>query len=150
MRTVLAAACILALGAGPAWAQSVPGWRYAYESGAAVATHTDDEGDVVATISCRPPDGVMVLTDHKFGRRARGADVVAVRIGQMSINVPARTEGRGGNARLLIDLPQRPPVLAGVQPDDALSVTVGDVTHSYGRGSGRQMEEVAYACWAGQ
>lgn len=148
MRTVMAAACALTVLTGAAAAQPVPGWTYAYVEGAATATHTDDEGDVVATLSCRPPDGVMVLTDHKFGRAARGVSTVAVRVGQMTINVPARTEGRGGRARVVIDLPQRPPVLAGVQRDDTLSVTANNVTHSYGPGSGRQMEEIAHACWS--
>lgn len=128
---------------------STPGWSYGYAEGAAIATHTDADGDLVATITCRPPDGVMVLADYSFGRGERRAATATVRIGQMSINVPASSEGRGGRAHLSINLPQRPPVLAAVQREDALSVTVNEVTHSYGAGSGKQMEDVAYACWQG-
>ncbi len=153
MRIEMAAAlCALAVlaSAGLSAAQtSTPGWSYGYVEGAAIATHTDSDGDVVATIICRPPDGVMVLSDYSFGRGERRATSATVRIGQMSINVPATSEGRGGGAHLAINLPQRPPVLAGVQREDALSVTVNDVTHSYGAGSGKQMEDVAYACWQG-
>jgi hypothetical protein len=150
MRIKLAACvCALAMAATPSQAQIAPGWSYAYVDGAATATHTNGEGDLVATLSCRPPDGIMVLTDHTFGRAARRVTSAAVRVGVMSVTVPATVEGRGGRTRLLINLPQRPPVLAAVQRDDALSVTINNVTHSYGPGSGRQMEELAYACWQG-
>ena len=152
--TSVAALCALAalavLGApGVGSAQTAPGWTYGYIEGAATATRTDDHGDIVASMTCRPPDGVMVLADNTFGRAASRASSAAVRIGQLTINVPATVEGRGRHARVLINLPQRPPVLAGVQRDDELQVTVNNVTHGYGVGSGRQMEDVAYACWQG-
>lgn len=146
----LAAACALTGIAAPApsSAQTADGWTYAYADGVAAATRRDGRGDVVATISCRPPDGVMVLS-AEFGRDAHNTRVAQVRIGQgLAINVPASTEGRGSHARVVINLPQRPPVLAAVQRDDELTVTVGDVTKGLGIGSGRQMEEVAYACWS--
>ena len=141
-------ACVLAL-AGPSAAQTAPGWTYGYADGAATATRTED-GRVTATISCRPPDGQLVVTDHTFARAARGVRTVQIRIGQgLAISVPATSEGRGRNARVIVNLPQRPPILAGVQPQDELAITVSNVTHTYGRGSGVQMEQVAYACWSG-
>ena len=63
--------------------------------------------------------------------------------------MPATSEGRGRNARVIVNLPQSPPILAGVQPQDELQIIVSNVTHTYGSGSGRQMAEVAYACWSG-
>jgi hypothetical protein len=153
MRKSLAAVALSALALisapAPSAAQSAQGWTYAYVEGAATATRRDEDGDVIATITCRPPDGVMVLS-AQFGRDARNTRTAQVRIGQgLALNVPAETEGRGGRARVVVNLPQRPPILAAVQRDDELSVTVGGVTKGLGIGSGRQMEEVAYACWSG-
>lgn len=152
MRKSLAAAALFALAfvsaPAPAAAQSPPGWSYAYTDGNAVATRRDEDGDTIATITCRPPDGVMVLS-AEFGRDARSTRSAQIRIGQgMALNVPASTEGRGRRARVVIDLPQSPPILAGVQHDDEISVTVGNVTKTLGQGSGRQMQEIAYACWS--
>ena len=56
-------------------------------------------------------------------------------------------EGRGRNRALTINLPQRPPILAGVQPNDQLSVTVNNQTHTFSEGAPAKMREVAYACW---
>lgn len=153
MRKILAAAALGALAfvsaPSPSAAQSASGWTYAYANGAATATRRNEDGDVTATMTCRPPDGAIVLS-AQFGRDARNVRTAQVRIGQgLALNVPATTEGRGGRAQVVINLPQRPPILAAVQPTDEISVTVGNVTKGLGAGSGRQMEDVAYACWAG-
>lgn len=153
MRKSLALAALMALAfvSAPAqgMAQTAQGWTYAYVDGAATATRRNEDGDVTATMTCRPPDGAIVLS-AEFGRDARSARSAQVRIGQgMAINVPATTEGRGRRQRIVINLPQRPPILAAIQPTDELAVTVGAVTKGLGAGSGRQMEEVAFACWSG-
>jgi len=148
MRKLLAACvCVVAFAApGVAPAQQ-EGWTYAYVDGVATATQRNDDGDVTATLTCRPPTGDIVITDYTLGRRARGQNTAAVRIGAMSVNVPMTLEGRGRNARVLINLPQRPPILAAVQPTDRLSVTVGQETHTYLDGGPARMREVAWACW---
>jgi opacity protein-like surface antigen len=147
MRKMLAAcAVVLALSAPAAVAQQ-EGWTYAYVEGAATATQRDDNGRITATLTCRPPTGDIVIHDYSLARAARRAQSAAVRIGAMQVNVPAAVEGRGRNAALVINLPQRPPILAAVQPTDRLSVTVGNDTHTYLEGGPARMREVAYACW---
>ena len=128
-------------------AQQQPGWTYAYTEGVATATQRDDRGRVTATLTCRPPTGDLVVTDYTLGRTARGATTAAVRIGVMSVNVPMTLEGRGRNRTVVINLPQRPPILAAVQPNDRLSVTVNNQTHTYLEGGPARMREVAYGCW---
>lgn len=149
MRKLLAACvCALALAAPTAVpAQSQPGWSYAYAGGVATATQRDDNGRVTATLTCRPPEGDIVIHDYTLVRRARGANTAAVRIGAMSVNVPMSLEGRGRDRAVVINLPQRPPILAAVQPTDRLSVTVNNQTHTYLEGGPAKMREVAYACW---
>ena len=94
-------------------------------------------GRVTATLTCRPPTGDIVVTDYTLARDARGARTAAVRIGAMSVNVPMTLEGRGRNRAVVINLPQRPPILAAVQPNDRLSVTVNNETaHLPGRRPG--------------
>ena len=56
-------------------------------------------------------------------------------------------EGRGRNARVVINLPQRPPILAGVQERDVVTVVVNNQTHTYQAGSALRLKEVAYGCW---
>ena len=149
MRKLWAACvCVLALvapGVGPAQAQQA-GWTYAYVDGVATATERDDHGRVTATLTCRPPTGDIIITDYTMGRNRR-ANASAVRIGALQVNVPARVEGRGREQALVISLPQRPPILAAVQPTDRLSVTVGNQTHTFQEGGPSRMKEVAYACW---
>ncbi|MBC7768747.1 MAG: hypothetical protein H7124_08160 [Phycisphaerales bacterium] len=149
MRKLFAACvCVLALAApGMGSAQDQEGWRYEFAAGVATATQRDGRGRVTATLTCRPPEGDIVITDHTFGRNARRAEAAAVGIGQLTVNVPAQTSGRGRNAVVTINLPQRPPILAGVQPNDRLSVTVNGQTNTYLAGSAQKMKEVAYACW---
>jgi hypothetical protein len=148
MRKLLAACVFAAALAVPAVAPAQQdGWTYAYVEGVATATQRDDDGDVTATLTCRPPTGDIVITDYTLGRAARRANSAAVRIGALSVNVPMTVEGRGRNARVLINLPQRPPILAAVQPTDRLSVTVNNETHTYMEGGPARMREVAYACW---
>jgi hypothetical protein len=149
MRTLVAAGlCALALSApGVSHAQNQAGWTYAYVDGVATATERDDRGRVTATLTCRPPTGDIVIADYTLARAARRATTSAVRIGAMSVNVPSRVEGRGRERALLINLPQRPPILAAVQPHDQLSVTVNNETHTYREGAPQRMKEVAYACW---
>ena len=149
MRKILAACvCVLALAApGVSPAQQQEGWTYAYIEGVATATERDDHGRVTATLTCRPPTGDILLTDYTLARRAGRATTSAVRIGAMSVNVPSRVEGRGRTRALVIALPQRPPILAAVQPTDRLSVTVNNQTVTYLEGGPARMREVAYACW---
>lgn len=149
MRKLLAAcACVLALGAPTlAVAQQQEGWTYAYTEGVATATQRDDHGRVTATLTCRPPTGDIVITDYTLARVARRATTAAVGVGNMTVNVPMQTSGRGRNAAVTINLPQRPPILAAVQPTDRVSVTVNGQTRTYLDGSAARMKEVAYACW---
>jgi hypothetical protein len=128
-------------------AQQQEGWSYAYTEGVATATQRDSRGRVTATLTCRPPTGDIVVTDYTLAGDARGARTAAVRIGAMSVNVPMTLEGRGRNRAVVINLPQRPPILAAVQPNDRLSVTVNNETHTYLEGGPARMREVAYGCW---
>lgn len=148
MRKLLAACVIMGAMSitGSATAQN-GAWTYAYVDGVATATQRDDDGDVVVTLMCRPPTGDIVITDHTFGRAARRVESAGVRIGAMLVQVPATVEGRGSRARVVVNLPQRPPILAAVQPTDRLSVTVNGTTHTYEDGGPAKMREVAYACW---
>ena len=139
--------CVLALampGAAPA---QQDGWSYAYTDGVATATERDDDNRVTATLTCRPPTGDIVITDYSLARAARRANTAQVRIGAMAVNVPASVQGRGRERALVINLPQRPPVLAAVQPNDQLSVTVNGESRTYRTGGPAKMREVAYACW---
>lgn len=149
MRKLLAACvCALTLAApAVAPAQQREGWTYAYVDGVATATQRNDDGRVTATLTCRPPTGDIVIHDYTLVRRGRGSNTAAVRIGAMQVNVPMSIEGRGRERAVVINLPQRPPILAAVQPTDQLSVTVGRETHTYMDGGPARMREVAYACW---
>lgn len=149
MRKLLAAGlCVVALGA-PGVSHAQEGWTYAYTNGVATATERDDRGRVTATITCSPPNGDLVISDFTLARAGRRATTSSVRIGVMSVNVPSRVEGRGSDRALRINLPQRPPILAAVQPNDQLSVTVNNQTHTFRNGGPAKMREVAYACWGG-
>ncbi len=149
MRKLLAACvCVLALAApGVTPAQEREGWTYAYVNGVATATERNDDGRVTTTLTCRPPEGDIELRDFTLARQGRRTQTSQVRIGAMSVNVPSRVEGSGRNRALVINLPQRPPILAAVQPTDRLSVTVGNETHTTLEGGPAKMREVAYACW---
>ena len=140
--------CAMALAApSVAPAQQQEGWSYAYLEGVATATLRDGRGRTTATLTCRPPTGDIVLTDFTLARSARGASQASVRIGAMAVNVPMTLEGRGRNRAVSINLPQRPPILAAVQPTDQLSVTVGNQTRTFQDGGPQKMKEVAYGCW---
>lgn len=128
-------------------AQNQEGWSYAYTDGVATATQRDDRGRITATFTCRPPTGDIVITDYTFGRAARNVSTASVRLGNLAVNIPATVEGRGRNARVLINLPQRPPILAGAQESDVVTVTVNNEERVYQRGSATRLREVAYACW---
>ena len=142
-------ACVLGATSASAQQTYPNGWSSNYENGVVTATQVDDHNRPVVTISCQPPTGDMTLSDLTFGGAGRRANTAAVKIGNMTINVPARAERQGRAQAVSIRLPQSPPILAAVQPDDALSVTIGNTTHSYGPGSGPRMKDVAYACWTG-
>lgn len=148
MRKLLAALVGLAAfsvpGVSPA---QQAGWTYAYTNGVATATERDDRGRVTSTLTCRPPTGDIVITDYTMARAARRAGTVAVRIGAMTVHVPGTVQGRGRERALVINLPQRPPILAAVQPTDRLSVTVNNQTHTFSEGAPAKMAEVAYGCW---
>ena len=149
MREMLALAAGMAVLAAsqPGAAQTQAGWSYAYVEGVATATQRDQRGRVTATLTCRPPTGDIVISDYTLVRAARRATSSAVRIGAMSVTVPSSVQGNGRNRALTINLPQRPPILAAVQPSDQLSVTVNNQTHTYLDGGPLRMKEVAYACW---
>jgi hypothetical protein len=147
MRKLLAACVCIATLASVAPAQAQEGWTYAYIEGVATATQRDQHDRVTATLTCRPPTGDIVIHDYTLVRRARGSSTAAVRIGAMQVNVPMSLEGRGRDRAVVINLPQRPPILAAVQPTDRLSVTIGNETHTYLDGGPTKMREVAYACW---
>lgn len=148
MRKLLAAGvCVLALAAPTSAPAQQGGWSYAYVDGVATATERDDRGRVTVTLTCRPPEGDIVISDFTLARQGRRATASAVRIGAMSVNVPSSVQGSGRNRALTISLPQRPPILAAVQPTDQLSVTVGNQTHTFRDGGPQKMKEVAYACW---
>lgn len=149
MRKLTAALACLAMLAVPSLgaAQEQEGWTYAYAEGVATATQRDDRGRVTATFTCRPPTGDIIITDYSFGRAARNVSTAAVRLGNLTVNIPATVEGRGRNARVLINLPQRPPILAGAQETDVVTVTVNNQERVYQRGSATRLREVAYACW---
>lgn len=147
MRKLLAAAVGVCAWAAAAASAQDGAWTYAYTDGVATATQRNDDGRVTATLTCRPPTGDIVIHDYSLVRHARRASTAAVRIGAMSVNVPLSIEGRGRNRAVVINLPQRPPILAAVQPTDRLSVTVNNQTHTYVEGGPTKMREVAYACW---
>jgi len=148
MRRIFAAClCVAAFGAPGVSTAQEAGWTYEYVAGVATATQRDDRGRVTATLTCRPPEGDLIITDHTLTRAARRATTAAVQLGNLTINVPMSIEGRGRNAAVVINLPQRPPILAGAQASDRLIVTVNNQSHTYLAGSSARMREVAYACW---
>ena len=153
MRKMFVAACLTLGLIGAASLQGAaradePGWTYAYAGGIATATQRDDRGRVTATLTCRPPTGDLIITDYTLVRDRR-ANRAAVGIGNLTINVPPSVDRAEGGRALIVRLPQRPPILAGVQPSDRLTVAVGGRTHTYLAGSATRMSEVAYACWQG-
>lgn len=145
---VLALGLIGAEGANQAARADDGGWSYAYAGGVATATQRDDRGRVTATLTCRPPSGDLIITDYTLTRDRR-ARTAAVGIGNMTVNVPASVDRAENGRALIVRLPQRPPILAGVQPSDRLTVAVGGRSHTYLPGSATRMNEVAYACWQG-
>lgn len=151
MRVGTAALAALFVIAAPAAAQEQPGWSYAYVDGVATASERNERGDVIATITCRPPDGDIILTDYSFrDSRVRRAERVDVRIGAVSVNIPVEVERARGNGRrhaVIVHLPQRPPILAAVQPNDQLSISIAGQSRTLFRGAPQRMEEVAFACW---
>lgn len=147
MRKVLAAGLGLLALSAPGVSHAQVGWTYEYVNGVATATERDDRGRVTATITCAPPTGDIIISDFTLVRAARRATTSSVRIGVMSVTVPSRIEGRGRERALMINLPQRPPILAAVQPADQLSVTVNNETHTFRDGGPQKMRDVAYACW---
>src|SRR5512147_947685 len=143
---VVAALAIAAMAIPGVCAAAQEGWTYAYTDGVATATQMDGNR-VAVTLTCRPPEGDIIITDYSLGRSVRRSGTAAVRIGNMSVNVPMTVEGRGRNKAVVVHLPQRPPILAGVQPSDQLSVTVDNRTSTYQGASALQLKDVAYACW---
>ena len=109
----------------------------------------DDRGRVTATFTCRPPTGDIIVTDYTLGPRARRVTTASVGLGNLTVNVPASVEGRGRQARVVINLPQRPPILAGANERDIVTVTVNNQAHAYLAGSATRLKEVAYGCWGG-
>ncbi|MFZ2032025.1 MAG: hypothetical protein WAU68_17065 [Vitreimonas sp.] len=149
MRMQLAAALCIATLATPGFsaAQSQSTWTNSYTDGVVTATETDSRGRVTAMIQCRPPTGDIVLTDFTLAGDGRRARTSAVGIGNMTVNVPSRVERNGRQDALMINLPQRPPILAGVQPTDHITITVNNRSRVLSDGSAVKMKEVAYGCW---
>lgn len=147
-KRLAAAACVLALTApGLSAAQSQASWQSSYVDGVVTATETDDHGHVTAMITCRPPDGVITLSDFTLARDGRRARTADVGIGNLTVTVPSRVARNGRQDALMIDLPQRPPILAAVQPSDHITITVNRRPHVLSDGSAMKMKEVAYGCW---
>ena len=127
--------------------QASNGWNYEYAGGVAKAQQADAHGRPSVSLSCQPPTGDIIIADYGFGRQRR-VTTAAVKVGNgITVNIPATLEGRGRDQFVSVRLPQRPPVLAGVQPHDQLTVTVNNVTHAYSGDSGEQLRNIAYACW---
>lgn len=144
MRHALAAAILLSL-ALPATAQS-SNWTFQYLNGVSTAATTDDRGRPSATFTCRPPTGDLIITEYTLGRRR--ADRAEVRVGTMSITVPARIERQGRDRMLVIPLPQAPPILAAaLDPQAAVTITADGRNRTLPEGAGAKLREVAYACW---
>ncbi|MEJ0060392.1 MAG: hypothetical protein WDM79_12825 [Terricaulis sp.] len=130
-----------------AYAQA-PGWSYAYTNGVVTATQRNEEGNTTATLTCAPPTGDIIITDYTFGRAGRRATQATVSVGPFSVTVPAAEEQLSRRVKVItVHLPQRPPILAAVQPTDRLTVVVNNVTHTYLPGSATQLKDVAYGCW---
>lgn len=147
-KTLAAIGAITVLAApGASVAQETPGWSYAYVNGVATATERNDDGDVVATITCSPPTGDMTLTDYTFDRNVRNATQATIAIGWMSITVPAEVKRERRKHIVSVRLPQRPPVLAALQPNTPLTLTVNGRTRDLSAAGATQMKDVAYACW---
>ncbi len=142
-RTLAAAAfAAITLAAGPAAAN----WTFGYDTTAGLVTATNMDGDDVAvSFTCRPPSGEILITDYTFGR-VRG-NQAAVRVGDLTINVPARGERVNRRRALVIPLPQSPPVLAAVREGVPMSVAIGGRTHELAAGAGVKLREVAQSCW---
>jgi hypothetical protein len=150
MRLMRAAfACVFVMIAAPSAAQAqTPGWSYAYTNGVVTATQRDEEGETTATLTCAPPTGDIIITDYTFGRAGRRAASATVSIGPFSVTVPAAEVQLNRRTKVVtVHLPQRPPILAAVQPTDRLTVVVNNVTHTYLAGSATQLKDVAYGCW---
>ena len=149
MRTQLAAVFCLATLAAPGFsaAQTQSTWTNSYTDGAVTATETDNHGRVTAMIQCRPPTGDIVVSDFTLAGVGRRARTSAIGIGNLTINVPSRVERNGRQDALMINLPQRPPILAGVQPTDHITITVNNRSRILSDGSAVKMKEVAYGCW---
>ena len=149
MRNAVIALTVLAgVAAAPALADSAPAtWTFSYDSSAGLATavQTEAHGDVSTTFTCRPPNGDLTINDFELGRRR--ADTATVRIGEMTINVAARSDRVNGQRALIIPMPQSPPVLAAVTADAPMIVSVGGYSHTLARGAGQKLRDVAYACW---
>ena len=150
MRLTVAALCAFAALAAPTLvsAQATSGWSYAYTNGVAAATQADNRNRTTGSLACSPPTGDIIIADYTFGRDARNVRTATVKIGNgIQVNIPATLEGRGRDQYVSVKLPQRPPILAGVQPHDQLTVTINNVTHAYTGDSGEQLRNIAYACW---
>ena len=149
MRKRLAAALCIAIFATPGFsaAQSQATWTSSYTDGVVTATETDDHGHVTALITCRPPDGAITVSDFTLAGAGRHARTSSIGIGNLTVTVPSRVARNGRQDALMIDLPQRPPILAGVQPTDHITVTVNNRSRVFSDGSAMKMKEVAYGCW---
>lgn len=149
MRMQIAAALCIATLATPSLsaAQNQSTWTTSYTNGVVTATETDSHGRITAMIQCRPPTGDIILSDFTLAGDGRRARTSGVGIGNMTVNVPSHVERNGRQDALTINLPQRPPILAGVQPTDHITVTVNNRSHTLSDGSAVKMKEVAYGCW---
>jgi hypothetical protein len=128
---------------------STGGWRFDYDaaSGVASAVQTQAGGGDTVAITCRAPDGDMVIADYTLARANAAQVDFAIR--QESIRVPAaRGTGPDGRPALTVRLPRRPPNL-GAYPamDGTVRLTAGSATHTFASGAGEKIWQVAQACW---
>jgi hypothetical protein len=143
-RTLILAAALCALSAcssTPTSTRSTGSWTFAYD--AATGTASATQNDASASVSCRGPNGDMMLVDNSLGRR--GVSEAQFRIGEQTINVPAQSDG----SRLTVRLPRRPPNLGAYAhlSNDTVSLSAGGRSHVYAPDAVQKIAQVANACW---
>ena len=144
------AACALISGltaaSVPASAQSANGWSYAYTGGEAVATERNGQGEVTAMISCRPPTGELVISS--FELRGVGRKHATIQIGEFRAEADGRVDRVSNGERAFnVRLEQGSPVIAGGRGAE-ITISAGGRSHTFTRGSGRKLSDVAIACWS--
>ncbi|MBI1250985.1 MAG: hypothetical protein GC189_05915 [Alphaproteobacteria bacterium] len=146
---LLAASCASAPPPAASSGSSAGAWRFNYDSATGVASALQSEpgGPDSVAVTCRAPDGDMIVADYRLA--SANVSTVDFTVRQETIRVPAaRGQGPDGRPALTVRLPRRPPNL-GAYPsaDGTVSLNAGGVTHTYARGSVEKFWQVAQACW---